>query len=159
MIYKVTRTKADRKNSKGSAKANRDTENCALVILGVDSGKSSIMSKLKIMEKGPGYCHFPLDEDKGYDQVYFKGLISEKVVYVQQKGRKVPQWKKVVDSARNEPLDMRNYAYAALKLLNVDFDLLEKRHKELQDSSKTPSKTVVKPPPKRRGCISKGVEL
>jgi len=154
LVYKTTRTKPDKKN-----KNSKDTENCILVILGVDSGKSSIMSKLKIKESGEGYCHFPSQEDKGYDQLYFKGLISEKVVYTKQKGRTVPQWQKVSENARNEPFDMRNYAFAALKLLNVDFEVLEKRHKEIRNAGVNKPKAQEIRPQKRTGCVSKGVEL
>ena len=35
--------------------------------LGVDSGKATVMSRIKIEEEGPGYCHFPRDSDCGYD--------------------------------------------------------------------------------------------
>lgn len=53
-------------------------ENAALFILGVDNGKSKIMSRLKIKVKGPGYCHFP--KGRGYDRAYFRGLLSEHLV-------------------------------------------------------------------------------
>lgn len=159
LIYKVTRTKTDsRSNKKKSKTVSRDEENCVLIILGVDSGKSSIMSRLKIKEAGEGYCHFPVNDYRGYDQIYFKGLISEKIVYVKQKGRTVPQWKKISENSRNEPLDMRNYAYAALKLLNVDFSVLEKRHNEAAVSRNKPESA--KPVRKRRtGCVKRRMDI
>lgn len=159
LIYKVTKTKPDNSKNKKKKAANRDIENCVLIILGVDSGKSSIMSRLKIKEVGEGYCHFPDNEDRGYDQLYFKGLISEKIVYIKQKGRTVPQWQKINESVRNEPLDMRNYALAALKLLNVDFEMLEKKHNEVNDRGKTNINKQQNTPKKRTGCMNKGVEL
>ena len=30
------------------------------------------LSRLNLKDEGPGYCHFPLDESKGYDEYYFK---------------------------------------------------------------------------------------
>ncbi len=159
LIYKVSRTKSDsRSKKKKTNTASKDQENCVLIILGVDSGKSSIMSRLKIKEPGEGYCHFPANEDRGYDQIYFKGLISEKIVYVKQKGRTVPVWKKVSENSRNEPLDMRNYAFAALKLLNVDFDSLERKHYEAISPQKKTS-TVKTAPRRRTGCVKKGIDV
>lgn len=160
LVYKVTRTKPDNsKNKKNKNKSvNQDTENCVLIILGVDSGKSSIMSRLKIKEVGEGYCHFPDNEDRGYDQLYFKGLISEKIVYIKQKGRTVPQWQKISDTVRNEPLDMRNYACAALKLLNVDFIALENKHKEITGvQSNKPA--AVNRPKRRTGVVKRGMDI
>ncbi len=161
LVYKVTRTKPDSSKNKKKAKTvNRDKENCVLIILGVDSGKSKIMSSLKIKDKGDGYCHFPDNDDKGYDQVYFKGLISEKIVYIKQKGRTVPQWQKINENARNEPLDMRNYAYAALKLLNVDFNLLEAKHNEtLNVQINKPKKTATGTKKRKAGCVKKGIDI
>jgi phage terminase large subunit GpA-like protein len=162
LIYKVTRTKATKKN-----KIDRDAENCALVVLGVDNGKSLIMSRLRMKEAGSGYMHFPLNDDLGYDQLYFKGLISEKIVFVKMKGRKVPQWKKVSEHVRNEPLDMRNYALAAVKMLNIDFEKLEKRLKNLQESLENQAKTEQKQLEKTqkivkkrvRGVVNRGIEV
>lgn len=162
LIYKVTRTKATKKN-----KIDRDAENCALVVLGVDNGKSLIMSRLKMQEIGPGFMHFPVNDDLGYDQLYFKGLISEKVVFVKVKGGKVPQWQKVNEHARNEPLDMRNYALAAVKMLNIDYEKLEKRLRNIQEtlesqanSQQKQAEKPRKPVKKRvRGVVNRGVEV
>ncbi|EPP15226.1 phage terminase large subunit (GpA), partial [Megasphaera sp. BL7] len=52
-----------------------------LVILGVDDGKQQVMNRLAIKATGPQYMHFPLNENsdgldnRGYDELYFKGLI------------------------------------------------------------------------------------
>ena len=34
-----------------------------IFILGVDSGKEILMTRLKIEEEGPGYCHFPSNSE------------------------------------------------------------------------------------------------
>jgi len=96
-----------------------------LYTLGVDSGKQQIMDRLKVQEAGPKYCHFPRNEDKGYDMNYFEGILSENLVLKTNKsGRKVWQWEKVT-SARNEALDCRNYANAAFSTLHPNFDRIE----------------------------------
>lgn len=49
-------------------------------IIGVDSGKEDITKRLKIMEPGAGYCHFPAEVNRGYDHDYYEGLTSESKV-------------------------------------------------------------------------------
>lgn len=90
-----------------------------LFIIGVDAGKALLYQRLKHGTKGPNYCHFPLNEEAGYDEDYFKGLTAEKMVQRYRKGRAVVVWE-LKDSAhkRNEPLDLRNYATAALEIAN-----------------------------------------
>ena len=63
--------------------------------------------------------HFPDNIERGYDETYFKGLTSEVKTTVWTKGVKKIQWK-TIGTRRNEPLDLRNYAYAALKIANPD---------------------------------------
>lgn len=93
-----------------------------LYTLGVDSGKERIMSGLKIKEKEKGnrYSHFPLNPDKGYDEDYFNGLLSEKVTYHNGKW----SWEKLPGHMRNEALDCRNYANAGFKVLRPNLDRL-----------------------------------
>lgn len=112
---------------------------CPLFIIGVDTGKSLLLSRLKI-EKGdnsgaPGYCHFPEDMGAGYTMEYFKGLTSEKLILKYKKGRPVYEWQ-IIDynHKRNEPLDCRNYATAALEILNP---ILKKSDKNTQKPKKT----------------------
>jgi phage terminase large subunit GpA-like protein len=130
-------------------------ENAAVFILGVDSGKSTIMSRLKIKQPGDGYCHFPLQEERGYDRQYFKGLISEKLVRRKRNGQIRLVWEKINESQRNEPLDIRNYALAALNILNPNFESLEKRLKSGKKSETDTAKT----PKRRRGVIRKGIQI
>ena len=42
-----------------------------LFTLGVDTGKNHVLARLKVLIKGPNYCHFPAAEDAGYDENYF----------------------------------------------------------------------------------------
>lgn len=60
-----------------------------LFIIGVDAGKALLYQRLRHNTKGPNYCHFPANEEAGYDETYFKGLTSEKMVVRFRKGRSV----------------------------------------------------------------------
>ena len=56
--------------------------NAPLVMLGVDDGKQQIMNRLTIDKPGPMFFHFPEDEEgimqnRGYDNLYFRGIVSE----------------------------------------------------------------------------------
>ena len=90
-----------------------------LFIIGVDAGKALLYQRLRHETKGPNYSHFPMNEEAGYDEQYFKGLTSEKMVVRFRKGRPVVVWElKDRGHKRNEPLDLRNYATAALQIAN-----------------------------------------
>jgi phage terminase large subunit GpA-like protein len=119
--------------------------------VGVDTGKDAIYSRLALPEVGPGYCHFPIG--RGYDDEYFKGLVSEKRVVKIRAGRRVQEWKQM--RARNEPLDVRVYATAAMEILMPDFAALAAAEAEARvRGSKPPSS----PAPARRRVLSRGVE-
>lgn len=94
--------------------------------LGVDAGKQMIMDSLKIQTEGPRYCHFPVNEDRGYGHAYFVGLLSEHLVY-KEHNRNPWVWEKIPGHERNEPLDCRNYALAAFTALSPDLDALHRR--------------------------------
>lgn len=100
------------------SRANR--YRAAVFPLGVDAGKELVYARLKLPEPGPGYCHFP--QGRGYDGAYFTGLTSEKHIVRMVQGRPRLYWVKVKSNSRNEPLDLRVYATAALELLRVDLD-------------------------------------
>lgn len=105
----------------------------ALFPIGVDTGKENILSRLKIknsenLENCPGYCHFPLDDEAGYNDEYFEGLTSEKRVLRIKKGIKTYEWVKKKSGIRNEPLDLRNYANAAFEILNPNLEEMKKRN-------------------------------
>lgn len=102
------------------SRANR--LNIPLFTIGVNSGKETILSWLRIEKQGQKYMHFPDDMDRGYDDFYFKGLTSEVKTTVWERGIKKTIWK-LVGTKRNEPLDLRNYAYAALKITNPNLKI------------------------------------
>lgn len=119
---------------------------CWLYSLGVDSGKTEIMSSLAVQSPDKlGYCHFPKNEERGYNDNYFRMLFSERLVYKNK--RRV--WEKVKGQKRNEALDCRNYALAAFKTLTVDFDKLEQQLADDKPEMKRPPQTAGTIQPKR----------
>ncbi|RDY28645.1 phage terminase large subunit family protein, partial [Lachnotalea glycerini] len=120
-----------------------------LYTIGVDSGKEKIMSALEVNEPGARYCHYPIQEEKGYDSNYFNGLLSERMTY---KGGKW-KWEKLPGHIRNEPLDCRNYANAAFRVLNPNLDQIAKKLKEMENGEtevkNKPAKKVLRKQRKR----------
>ena len=118
-----------------------------LYSIGVDAGKAAIMAALKVQEAGPKYCHFPRDNDRGYDLNFFNGLLSEKLVMKNERGRTRWVWEKLKGHERNEALDCRNYALAAFRILDPDLDAVEQRLRGLDSPGKQPE--VQQPKPRR----------
>lgn len=111
-------------NGRAIAKTN-------LYTIGVDAGKAAILNgSLRVVEPGPKYCHFPKRDDAGYDYTYFAGLLSERQELKVTNGRTKYQWVKLPGHERNEALDCRNYATAALYILDPDMDMIERKIKE-----------------------------
>lgn len=103
-----------------------------LCMLGVDDGKQSVMNRLAVETPGPQYFHFPKDEPKklsylahrGYDDLYFKGIISEHKKTVKRGGQIREVWEPT-QGVRNEPLDLRVYNLACMQSCRPDWDRLE----------------------------------
>ena len=93
-----------------------------LYTIGVNAGKAAIMASAGVKEPGANYMHTPVDDGRGYDLRWYTGLLSEVEV---TKGN-VIKWEKLPGHERNEPLDCRNYARAAMKVLNPDFESISK---------------------------------
>ena len=113
---------------------------CKLWSIGVDTAKEIVYSRLKIKEQGAGYCHFP----KHYTDEYFKQLTAEKVVKKYHKGFHRREWIKV--RPRNEALDCRVYALAALNIMGISVNMLKQRSAK----SGASDADIEKAKPKRR---------
>lgn len=99
-----------------------------LYIVGTNNAKAVVMKRFKIAEPGAGYCHFPT----GREDEYYRQLTAEKAVTKFVKGFPVIEWKKD-QNRRNEALDCRVYAFAALVLKSPQFDKLAYRMKLAMD--------------------------
>lgn len=125
-----------------------------LFMIGVDVGKDTIASRLKTnFPNEPGFCFFPMEDERGYDEQYFEGLTAEKREIRTVNGRVKINWIKKYEGIRNEPFDLRNYATAAVEILNPNLDRL---YEKLNNSS---HKTGQKPVARKTRRISRGIEM
>ncbi|MCB6992906.1 phage terminase large subunit family protein [bacterium 210820-DFI.6.37] len=116
-----------------------------LYTIGVNAGKAEIMDCLKVQEPGAKYCHFP-SGNRGYDETYFNGLLSETEVPRTVDGRTQWKWEVIPGHERNEPLDCRNYALAAFRVIDPDLEAVERR---LLEGTKKKKEAQNKPQRKR----------
>jgi phage terminase large subunit GpA-like protein len=111
-----------------------------LYIVGTETAKDTIAAHLGIAKPGPGYCHFPVEREEDY----FRQLRSERPV-VHTVGRKsVRQWEKIKPGVRNEALDLRVYAMAAIAIIRPDFKRLQR---QLAEQAAAPQQQIESPEP------------
>jgi phage terminase large subunit GpA-like protein len=124
-VYKFVRTLQDRFifASKGSSTigaplvvGSPQKSGILLQLIGTDVAKSTIYERLAMQSKGPGYCHFPKDPERGYVEEYFRQLTAEGVSL---EGKK-RVWVKLRD--RNEGLDLAVLNHAAFAIRNVNLE-------------------------------------
>jgi phage terminase large subunit GpA-like protein len=84
-----------------------------LFLVGVDSAKALLMSRLALTEKGRGYIHIPVAD--WADEELAAQLTSERLVTRFTKGIPETFWKQM--RARNEMLDAWIYSYWAMRRL------------------------------------------
>lgn len=132
-------------NRRRSGKVKRPVD---VYIVGVDAAKMTIMNRLKIDTPGPGFCHFPA----GRDADWFRQLCSEKLVTRYVRGFPVREFHKS-SGARNEALDCRVYAFAALVIAAPQWDKIALRLKrktqvmETEKEKDKPAPAETSPPP------------
>ncbi|WP_199846829.1 terminase gpA endonuclease subunit, partial [Acidaminococcus fermentans] len=147
---------------KYSKKSVSPGKTVVLVMIGVDSGKQYVMDRLSIETPGPKYFHFPRDQKdstnlfrahRGYDSIYFRGLLAEEKRAKKKNGRVIWSWENVAKDKRNEPLDLRVYNLAALASINPDFEKI----KETLKGEPTAERIQKQRPKPKFGVIKKGV--
>lgn len=128
--------------------SGKDKRKIDLFIVGVDEAKLTVMRRLDLEKKGPGYCHFPHDRE----MEWYRQLTAEKLIIRYVKGQPIREWHKP-DRARNEALDCRVYALAALKIMQpnlkrvaerVSIDVSDQPVIENKENTESKPKTVVK---------------
>ena len=131
-------------------------------MLGVDDGKQQVMNRLAIDEPGDKYFHFPLDEEflgtRGYDELYFKGIISEHKKKVKRKGVIHEIWEPTA-GVRNEPLDLRVYNLACMNSIHPDWNRLAEVVKGGGHSTTAVTTQRKKPMRKRVRRASKAADI
>lgn len=91
------------------------TRKIDLFLVGTDEAKLTVMRRLAVEKAGPGYCHVPNDREADW----YNQLTAEKLMTRYVKGFPVREWHQT--RPRNEALDCRVYALAALKIANPSF--------------------------------------
>ncbi|MCU7836515.1 MAG: phage terminase large subunit family protein [gamma proteobacterium symbiont of Taylorina sp.] len=84
-----------------------------LTEIGTISAKDVIYNRLKILEPGLGYCHFPVKDE--FNETFFEELVVEKKTLSYTRGKRVFIYD-CPNGRRNEPLDCFVYALSALTI-------------------------------------------
>ena len=112
--------------------SGKDKRKIDLFIVGTDEAKLVVMRRLDLDKQGPGYCHFPIERETEW----YRQLTAEKLVTRYIKGQPIREWHKP-DRARNEGLDCRVYALAALKIMQPNLKRIAERVAMGGDSIRT----------------------
>ena len=141
-VYQFTKPRQGRRvfaikglSQVGKPIANRPTfvgkNKAVLYGVGTDSAKEAIFARLS-SETEDTTLHFCSD----LDEEYFQQLTAEKRVTKFVRGRKSLIWKQI--RPRNEALDTLVYNFAAIYILNPNYDTIQERI--LTNASKPPEK-------------------
>ncbi|MDB6078160.1 MAG: terminase [Akkermansiaceae bacterium] len=105
--------------------SDQKKERVRIAIVGTDTAKEVIYSRLAKGSETSAPCHFPLS----YSVEYFRGLTAEECIKKWKSGTPSVKWqkKKGEEAARNEPLDCRVYALAALRSLPMALRRLRRK--------------------------------
>ena len=147
MVYQFTKPRQGRRvfaikglSTAGKPIANRPTfvgkNKAVLYGVGTDSAKEAVFARLAT-DPDQTTLHFCSD----LDEEYFKQLTAEKRITKFVRGRKTLAWKQI--RPRNEALDTLVYNFAAIYILNPNFDSIE--HKILTQESKPQQKSQNSP--------------
>lgn len=115
--------------------------------LGTQKLKSLMFAYFGLATPGAGYCHVP----DTYPPAWFSMLTTEHLVTRKIGGREVSSWELVRGGLRNEAIDLRVYALAAMLSLRVDIKARVQRLREISADRK--------PERKKTFTKSKGVSI
>lgn len=127
-----------------------NTEGATLFTLGVDAGKSLVMSRLKIEDEGAGFVHYPRRAECGFNETFFQQLTAEICEHKFEKGVIKRNWIKIRE--RNEALDCAVYATAAECILNPSYEYLREFYSKSENVASVGTS-------RRRGTLSRGVKI
>ena len=111
-----------------------------LYSIGVDSLKERWIANLQRSPGQHGYVHLPM----AYSLDWCEQATSEVLVSKFERGKLVRKWQKL--RTRNEALDCRQYAHAAVEILNPRLDLIAAQ----SDDTPEPEQPESKPAPSNR---------
>lgn len=107
--------------SKPTLKQEKGKRRLYLFTIGVDEAKTILYNRLQREDVGAGYIHF---NKNVCNQVYFNQLTAERRMLRYEKGFPKYEWHNVAPDKRNEALDTYLYAFAALRIVNADLDVI-----------------------------------
>jgi phage terminase large subunit GpA-like protein len=110
------------------------------------TAKDKIFAMLETKKAGPGFCHFP----DHYNEDYFEMLTAEQVFTKYVRGTATRYYRKI--RTRNEALDCRVLALAALEKLDPNWTVLQKRFKQYAEKEKDETQRKPKKRPARRSA-------
>ena len=126
----------------------RGRRNVDLYPVGSDQARATVQHRLAIVEPGPGYCHFPMAD--AYGPEYFRELTAMRAKTRRHRGIPAREWE-LLPGRRKEAFDCRQYALAALYILNPVWPAIEKRRAAQRPDAKEAAETSSpKPEPKIR---------
>ena len=142
------------------SKSGQKNVTTTLWLVGVWEARSIIYSRLKMDEPGPGYIHFP--KHPSFGENFFKQLTSMVKLPAVIKGTPTTIWKMRQGRSRKESLDCFEYAFAALRKINPNWEAWLKRDRamDLKPAQKKEERQVfarragLKP---RRGFVKRGL--
>lgn len=109
----------------------RNKKGVYLTMIGTDTAKEIITSRLLIGNSGPGFIHFPNNDQ--FDETYFKHLTNERKVSKIVKGRRTIVWD--AGGRRNEPFDLKVYNLAAIRLLQQNFGINLNNYSDIAEAA------------------------
>jgi len=112
--------------------SRRNKAKVPVFLIGVDTAKELLFSRMQITEPGGAYIHFPMH----LPEEFFMQLTAEKMITRFKKGVPTREWKKIRD--RNEVLDCSVYAIAARYILDPNLQKLSKRIEKQSKEQETP---------------------
>ena len=123
-----------------------------LIPVGVHTAKELVMRRLAATEGQGGYCHFPV----GRQPEFFDQLTAEELVTRYRKGRKYQEF--VQRRKRNEALDCRVYATAALEMTGVNLEAhrrqmeiaVNERERKAKEQAESVKKMPVRKPVRKK---------
>ena len=125
--YRVFAVKGSSSHVDGVVKRTRaGSSRQALWICDGQQIKDIVLGRLSITTPGQGYSHFPIDRDREY----FRMLTAEE----KKMKSGVRVWVKIRE--RNEAVDTRQYAYAALRILNPSWGAIKRATKKAAKQTK-----------------------
>jgi phage terminase large subunit GpA-like protein len=128
----------------------KKTKKGLYVPVGVDTAKDVIYARLRFAKPGPGFCHFP----DTHDPEYFRQLTAEEKRTKWVNGRRWKYWH-LTKGKRNEALDCRVYAFAALRFIRHPFPFKTWQRRLERRQEKRPPPEVAIPVQTRRNPLKR----